>query len=77
MKRNKFNVLIIDTETCFKNEHSHLIYDIGWTVGNILDPSEEPKSRRFIVANTLLKGCLLYTSPSPRDATLSRMPSSA
>ena len=24
-----------------------------------------------------LKGCLLYTSPSPRDATLSRMPSSA
>ena len=23
------------------------------------------------------KGCLLYTSPSPRDATLSRMPSSA
>ena len=24
-----------------------------------------------------LKHCLLYTSPSPRDATLSRMPSSA
>ena len=25
----------------------------------------------------LLEVCLLYTSPSPRDATLSRMPSSA
>ena len=25
----------------------------------------------------LLTNCLLYTSPSPRDATLSRMPSSA
>ena len=25
----------------------------------------------------LLRACLLYTSPSPRDATLSRMPSSA
>ena len=25
----------------------------------------------------ILEGCLLYTSPSPRDATLSRMPSSA
>ena len=25
----------------------------------------------------LLELCLLYTSPSPRDATLSRMPSSA
>ena len=24
-----------------------------------------------------LDNCLLYTSPSPRDATLSRMPSSA
>ena len=24
-----------------------------------------------------ITGCLLYTSPSPRDATLSRMPSSA
>ena len=27
--------------------------------------------------NTRSGGCLLYTSPSPRDATLSRMPSSA
>ena len=26
---------------------------------------------------TSIEGCLLYTSPSPRDATLSRMPSSA
>ena len=25
----------------------------------------------------IIGGCLLYTSPSPRDATLSRMPSSA
>ena len=34
-----------------------------------------------VVKNSLAKraveGCLLYTSPSPRDATLSRMPSSA
>ena len=27
--------------------------------------------------NVSFEGCLLYTSPSPRDATLSRMPSSA
>ena len=26
---------------------------------------------------TVFNTCLLYTSPSPRDATLSRMPSSA
>ena len=29
------------------------------------------------VVLTMVCGCLLYTSPSPRDATLSRMPSSA
>ena len=29
------------------------------------------------VAFTLLYACLLYTSPSPRDRTRSRMPSSA
>ena len=35
----------------------------------------------FIISMVLgakkTSGCLLYTSPSPRDATLSRMPSSA
>ena len=30
-----------------------------------------------IVSEHRNKACLLYTSPSPRDATLSRMPSSA
>ena len=30
-----------------------------------------------LVARQIDKACLLYTSPSPRDATLSRMPSSA
>ena len=29
------------------------------------------------VTTQLYLDCLLYTSPSPRDATLSRMPSSA
>ena len=30
-----------------------------------------------VLSNEEVIGCLLYTSPSPRDATLSRMPSSA
>ena len=30
-----------------------------------------------MIKSTDSDGCLLYTSPSPRDATLSRMPSSA
>ena len=33
--------------------------------------------RAYFSENTLQTLCLLYTSPSPRDATLSRMPSSA
>ena len=33
--------------------------------------------RRFSRACGYYEACLLYTSPSPRDATLSRMPSSA
>ena len=31
----------------------------------------------FFAEPVMGAGCLLYTSPSPRDATLSRMPSSA
>ena len=34
-------------------------------------------SRRGVVYGTEVNGCLLYTSPSPRDAHESRMPSSA
>ena len=35
--------------------------------------------RSFLLSSARfwLEACLLYTSPSPRDATLSRMPSSA
>ena len=32
---------------------------------------------RIIMAHSLYKDCLLYTSPSPRDRQKSRMPSSA
>ena len=34
-------------------------------------------SKDAIIEFAYLKGCLLYTSPSPRDRTRSRMPSSA
>ena len=35
------------------------------------------KNKVFKSDSIRLDTCLLYTSPSPRDATLSRMPSSA
>src|SRR5665647_2321633 len=34
-------------------------------------------SKMFNVPKSKIKNCLLYTSPSPRDGLLSRMPSSA
>ena len=52
---------------------------IGRPIG-ILADLQGPKYRigRLQADITLAAGsCLLYTSPSPRDATLSRMPSSA
>ena len=47
---------------------------------SIPDYSEEPineEENNIKAIYNKIKGCLLYTSPSPRDATLSRMPSSA
>ena len=40
------------------------------------DPWPPVKKTQYINL-ALIRNCLLYTSPSPRDATLSRMPSSA
>ena len=45
-------------------------------------PNENPINQEeecdvYDVPEALTDNCLLYTSPSPRDATLSRMPSSA
>ena len=47
-----------------------------------LDPySNEYRVGNWVISQTrreeLIGGCLLYTSPSPRDGLLSRMPSSA
>ena len=36
-----------------------------------------PSEQEFLLRAEQSSACLLYTSPSPRDATLSRMPSSA
>ena len=36
-----------------------------------------PVGMEQVLLNLVINACLLYTSPSPRDATLARMPSSA
>ena len=50
----------------------------GWiTDGNIEKFDEVADAVRRVVKKSGTKTCLLYTSPSPRDRTRSRMPSSA
>ena len=67
------------TETPYKVVYKELLRDgstseSSWE-GNI---KANPVGRPLrLGALTCQKDCLLYTSPSPRDATLSRMPSSA
>ena len=45
--------------------------------GYEVDQAQNGKEALRMFENAYYDICLLYTSPSPRDATLSRMPSSA
>ena len=49
-------------------------YGILGMIGNVV---VSENSRGKGVGQALVKDCLLYTSPSPRDLSTSRMPSSA
>ena len=48
----------------------------------VAEPAGKPRGAVVVVqeifgVNSHIRSCLLYTSPSPRDGLLSRMPSSA
>ena len=61
-------------------EEEYMLAKNWKTTGNIKAAEKLVTSHLRLVAKIAMgyKGyCLLYTSPSPRDATLSRMPSSA
>ena len=51
---------------------------MSFTKGDFMQMSFQPETFDAVYAiEATVHACLLYTSPSPRDATLSRMPSSA
>ena len=57
-----------------------LIYEIfNPIVFSVVDPDEKLKNFKIQLTKnkSLNMGCLLYTSPSPRDRQKARMPSSA
>ena len=64
--------------SCGANHHTSYIKESGVSptiiVKDIVGSGSTPVNNTF---SAKYNDCLLYTSPSPRDATLSRMPSSA
>ena len=64
----KIEALIFASSKPISEKEIKLRLDIHEDISEAMNNLEEAYQHR---------GCLLYTSPSPRDATLSRMPSSA
>ena len=63
-------------QLCFRGVDFQTWLEVSWhgEAPRILKINQPEKIGR---ESTLSKHCLLYTSPSPRDGLLSRMPSSA
>ena len=73
------------TRSCFDADGQPPVYEIEWPEPaevaalccNDYKPRIGETSYRCIIRDGWNVLCLLYTSPSPRDGLLSRMPSSA
>jgi len=67
------------TKVCPICGSAKLYYEVGGKIGFVYHCKNCGYIGSFIIeANEeMVKACLLYTSPSPRDRTRSRMPSSA
>ena len=61
----------------FIDKRGEGFHHIAFAVTDIVSEMKRLKAEGFRLLNEEPIVCLLYTSPSPRDATLSRMPSSA
>ena len=64
----------------FNDDHNSFDWVIKSFVDVLEHSSEQAEQLSLLIhfkGKAVVKTCLLYTSPSPRDATLSRMPSSA
>ena len=76
-------VRFVDWERFLENKDINVIFtldfhiDAGFSFTNAVAFREMKATGKSVAIDDLEIPCLLYTSPSPRDATLSRMPSSA
>ena len=75
---NAFGVQAVEDQPVIEQNH---VDNINWkALYKVLESEVEsiildPNAPRYV--SEWGQGCLLYTSPSPRDGLLSRMPSSA
>ena len=74
-------VQIVARKPLFEQKIDHLVVNVQNSITsagtNALEALERSPGINVNQQSGKLSFCLLYTSPSPRDATLSRMPSSA
>ena len=72
LDQNLNKILIIDFGSQFTQLIARRVRELG-----VFSEIVSHKKIKLKDINHSIKGCLLYTSPSPRDGLLSRMPSSA
>ena len=76
IKNNNDDNVDVTTYDDFLADHHPILKDLLGR--HLLSGKRSPKDDCFVWDKVhYICFCLLYTSPSPRDATLSRMPSSA
>ena len=74
----KLTILLDNLENFEKvNEIMSELFEKPYPARAAFEVSKLPKNSSIEIETIAYKGCLLYTSPSPRDGTSSRMPSSA
>ena len=73
--------MLLDGTNIYVSTSGSGLFTLNTTTGSLLRESgsihNSLGTSQFITPFDFYRFCLLYTSPSPRDATLSRMPSSA
>ena len=67
----------VDRSEKSKELNSYITEDFSNAIDKAKKFDEKPNFDLKLPGIPMAVNCLLYTSPSPRDATLSRMPSSA
>ena len=76
------------SELCVSNDYEHTYFKryidvyifaaiIGIRIDRKASRDYSPVETKSILPEQMINACLLYTSPSPRDLSTSRMPSSA